>query len=367
MIYIRCDGNKDIALGHVQRCLSIADALKGLSRAPVFVTAGEESFEIIKGRGFECLLLNTDYRDMEGELPSLLERVDTCPGEGAKESLILVDSYQATRTYMEGLSKYFRVAWIDDFGREALPADILINYDIHGPDVPYERLYEEAGIGLPERILTGCGYAPLRAEFRGSGGSKSGGSKSGGSKSGGSKAGKSAAGSTPSILITTGGGDKERVLARLPKYLGGIDAVFNLVVGPFFEADELEELTELSQNDPRFVLKRNVSSMAELMSAADLAVSAAGSTVYELCAMGVPTVIFTFAENQRPMAKALRAKAGFFHAGDVELEGESALYEISKGLRALIDSQERAHKLKRVMRELTDGRGAERIALALIG
>ena len=64
MFIIRADGNSVIGMGHVMRCLSIADAVKVQGVEPVFVTACEECISMIEQRGFQARLLTTDYRDM---------------------------------------------------------------------------------------------------------------------------------------------------------------------------------------------------------------------------------------------------------------------------------------------------------------
>lgn len=52
-VIIRADGNKTVAMGHIMRCLSIADALRMLGIQVCFVTAGEETKELLGARGYE--------------------------------------------------------------------------------------------------------------------------------------------------------------------------------------------------------------------------------------------------------------------------------------------------------------------------
>ena len=78
MLYIRADGNTEIGMGHVMRCLSVAEAVTDLDsqHPPVFITAGEGCRSMIEDRGFRVIVLDTDYRDMMSELPLLDELFD---------------------------------------------------------------------------------------------------------------------------------------------------------------------------------------------------------------------------------------------------------------------------------------------------
>ena len=68
MNIIRADGNSVIGMGHIMRCLAIADAMED---KPVFVTACEECGKLIQERGYRVSVLPTDYREMESELSDL--------------------------------------------------------------------------------------------------------------------------------------------------------------------------------------------------------------------------------------------------------------------------------------------------------
>ena len=68
MVIIRADGNGTIGMGHVMRCLSIADALSKLKQEVLFVTACQESVSVIQKRGYEVVCLNHDYCRMDEEI-----------------------------------------------------------------------------------------------------------------------------------------------------------------------------------------------------------------------------------------------------------------------------------------------------------
>ena len=67
-VIIRADGNREIAMGHIMRCLSIADALRERGAEVTFVTAGRESEGLLRERGYMPFVLDVSYREMESEL-----------------------------------------------------------------------------------------------------------------------------------------------------------------------------------------------------------------------------------------------------------------------------------------------------------
>ena len=108
MFYIRADGNTHIGMGHVMRCLSIADAAYELDKEnkAVFIVADMDCQKMICDRGYEVKVLNTDYMDMESEIAILKTFIK-------KTDVILVDSYQVTNNYylelnFSGIQKMFK-------------------------------------------------------------------------------------------------------------------------------------------------------------------------------------------------------------------------------------------------------------------
>ena len=100
--------------------------------------------------------------------------------------------------------------------------------------------------------------------------------------------------------------------------------------------------------------------MSEIMRECDVAVSAAGSTLYELCACGVPTVTYVFADNQINGADEFSRLGLMINAGDIRetnYECDSILYS----LRKMIEDSEIRTSISYKMKSVVDGNGAERI------
>lgn len=347
---IRADGNKQIAMGHIMRCLSIGEALKALGQQVIFVTAGEETGGLFADHDFLHQTLHSRYDAMEEELPlwrRLLEK--------ERADFVLVDSYYVSARYLEETGRLAKTGYLDDFGEPLFPVDVLINYNIYGKDMEYEVRYREAGGKTPQAFLLGCEYAPLRAEFRE------------GSRKG--KAGKEQTGLQ--ALITTGGGDKYHAALKLCLRLEsemelGLhrNTVFHVVCGPFSE--DKEALEALACRRPQFVIRERVARMSELMRECQLAVTAAGSTMYELCSLKVPSVCFYFAENQRRMAECFDRHTGVINAGNLAVEEEAVLARLLVRIGELEADGGLRRKIGREMGALVDGQGAWRTARELV-
>lgn len=170
-----------------------------------------------------------------------------------------------------------------------------------------------------------------------------------------------------SVLITTGGSDPLNVAGKLLAEVydrnAFADVIFHVIAGRFnFFLPQLEALAE---KKPRFIIHKNVDKISELMRSCGAAVSAAGSTLYELCACGTPTVTFTMADNQLDGARGF-GESVMAYVGDFRGDESACLDAILAQLHLLRESPKLRAEKSAAMRELVDGNGAGRIAEALI-
>lgn len=346
MLLIRTDANKQIGMGHVMRCLTIAKAANGAGIQSVFLLADEEAAEFLKEQQQEVCILHTDYARMEEEIPVLLKETkrlakkQSDPMAKQKEpQVLLIDSYRITCSYLKRVRKSFcakeggKLALLEDYGNIPYETDILINYNIYGPDFSYEK--------QAKTVLAGCDYMPLRPEF--------------------AKQEYSVRKTVKDILVTTGAGDPYRIGEKLAKqFAGRTDFCLHIVCGKFSESREALLLLEKEYKNIK--VYQDVKKMWELMAACDVAVSAAGTTLYELCAIGVPAVCFSFADNQVLPGKAFAAKTPVVYAGDYEKEKESVILNIREEVEKLAAmTQEERRKISGRLKGMVDGKGAERI------
>lgn len=343
MIVFRADGNPVIGTGHVMRCLSLAKEMVKRGVRCQFIVAENYLEKLIKQHGLSCVVLHADYRAMERELQWWGEQVWHEPVEQ-----IIVDSYFVTQYYLAELRRLCKTVYIDDLMENAYPVDTLINYNIYSYQAQYEKLYQGKGIKTPIFLL-GPGYAPLREEFDNIPARKT-------------------TKKVQNILISTGGADLEnlamQILQQLKKSIVLQEVCFHVIVGTL--NPHKEELKEFSEENPRVILHFDVSAMAELMRSCDIAVSAAGSTLYELCACGVPTVTYISADNQVLGAEAFHEQGLIYNAGDGRKDLRGCLNRIVKQIEMLVEAPEICDMLAQKQKALINGSGTQRLVQALL-
>ena len=216
MVLIRVDGNHQIGTGHIMRCLSLADALREQGREITFATAELYFQQLIEMRGYSCTVLGTAYDRMEEELPVFLPIL-----ERERPELVILDSYFVTPQYMEAVKRTVPLLYTDDLNLFDYPVDIVVNYNIYGPDVPYPQ---------NKMYLLGPQYAPLRKEFQG-------------------VSQRNTKDRVENVLVSTGGTDPYHVALHCAEYLREHlpreNMIFHLVLGAMNQdAAELERIAE---------------------------------------------------------------------------------------------------------------------------
>lgn len=332
IIYIRTDANETIGTGHIIRCLSIAEAVQRGGGKAVFLVADSSSECLVRQQGFDVVCLHSKWDDLEQELEPLTDFIRKKPAD-----VLLVDSYYVTSHYLERLGEATRLAYLDDLDAFPYPVDLLIRYAIYSK--------KSGDIAYPHS-LEGCAYAPLRSQFRG-------------------LPRRIVSEQARRILVLTGGTDPYHValgaaecLISSEKYQG---LQFDIVCGRY--NPDYQRLWGLALGHSQLSIHYNTTCMAKLMQEADLAITAGGTAVYELCACGTPSVCYILADNQIQNARSLAREGLMLYGGDVRREGwqEGLLQELD---RLLSDGKLR-RKMAAGMQKLVDGRGADRIAEAL--
>lgn len=142
------------------------------------------------------------------------------------------------------------------------------------------------------------------------------------------------------LLVTLGGAPSQH----------NINALSDVLAQPEMRGFEIE------------YLDGTVNDVAQAMAACDLALSTSGSTCWELCCMGVPSVFVQTADNQVPLARAMSAAGAALDAGFLR---ERRASEVAGLLRDLASDPDRRRSMANVARRLVDGRGAGRVAARL--
>ncbi|MGN0513855.1 MAG: UDP-2,4-diacetamido-2,4,6-trideoxy-beta-L-altropyranose hydrolase [Lachnospiraceae bacterium] len=332
MIGFRVDANENIASGHLMRCMSIALECMEKGIDCKFYLAEDKMTERLKDNNLSYTILNSRWDDLSSEKELMAELVRR---DGL--SCLIVDSYQVTDEYLSFLDKVCPVVYIDDMANETYHVSTVIHYGQWIDDV-YVKGYKNTGT----TVLTGPEYIPLRKEF----------SKSAGFEK-----------RDKSILLTTGGTDTynvtRRVLEKISQDNFFNDYRINAIVGKFYK--NIDEIKSLSEKNGNIKVYSNINNISDYMQECCAAVSAGGTTIYELCALKTPTVCFSFADNQEAFVKRLAHDGIMICAGDARYN-EHIEDDICNGLKRIIEDERLRKNMILKMSESIDGKGAGRIA-----
>ena len=338
-LLIRADANTRMGTGHLMRCLALAQGWKARGGQATFITACQNGDlrQRLSDEGFQVITLERSYPDpTDWEITSEVLALHS-------DAWVVLDGYHFDSAYQRQIKEAgHRLLVIDDMAHvDHYYADVVLNQNIHAGQLDY--LSESY-----TRLLLGTRYVLLRSEFL---------------------AWREWQREIPQVarkvLVTLGGGDPDNQTLKVVRALqqvdvDGLGAV--VVVGasnPHFR--ELQSAVHNAQFAIR--LEQNVTNMPELMAwAADVAVSAGGSTCWELAFMGLPTAVLVLAENQKGIA------AGLAEAGVVLNLGwymEVSIAQVANTLLGLLEDPGLCRQMSQRGRELVDGLGTERVVKTL--
>lgn len=339
MIGIRVDANTEIASGHVMRCVSIAYAMKNVGTEFIFITADEYTRKIISNNGFKVICLHSQWNNLDMEIEPLVNVI-----QDLMIDKLIIDSYYVTKEYFKQLMEHTKVVYIDDLNLFQYPIAMIVNYNIYYERFCYPEMYSETDT----QLLLGCDYAPLRAEFK--------------------LVTPSFREEVKKVLITTGGTDNYNVAGKLlkkiveEKLFNGIE--FHVVVGAFnIHVDYIENLIE---NNKHITIYKNVKKISELMKDCDIAITAGGSTMYELCACGTAAICFSFADNQLYGVKGFEEEDLMYYAGDMRDLDIDCTANIILFIQKYIENPKLREERIVNTRKKVDGCGAERLINAVL-
>lgn len=259
-IIIITEGSSKIGFGHVTRCLSLYHAFKEKGLNVEFIVNGDSSIE--------SLLTHTEHNIFNWLEDSfkLLQSLNS-------SAIVIIDSYLADEALYRRISESVALSvYIDDNQRINYPRGAVINGSIHAEKLNYP-LSDETD------YLLGSRYMPLRRPFW-------------------SVGEKNIANALQNVMVTFGGDDLRNLTLNILKILTTHYPSLNkkVIIGKGFKNIPLIEA--LKDEKTKLIFYPDAEGMLEVMLKSDIAISAAGQTLYELARVGLPTIAIGVAHNQ---------------------------------------------------------------------
>ncbi len=339
VLLLRADAGVRIGTGHVMRCLALAQAWQDAGGRAAFVMADstpaiEERLKIEDAE----VIRTSDPSGSGADAGSLAGLA-----HARNADWVVVDGYHLGADYQRALKEAdCKVLVLDDYGHsQYYVADLVLNQNAHASEDWYKDRSSHT------ELLLGPRYILMRREFRAW-----------------QKWQRVIPSIAKNVLVTLGGSDPENVTCRVLQALNEVaDKDLDIVVVAGGSNPHLESLEgEIRGAQHNIRLIRDAADMPELMAWADVAVSAAGATCWEMCLLGLPAVLIDLAPNQVPIARELHRLGIAVHAGSAS---GISLSTIAQELRGVLQSFEIRSSMSRSGRALVDGAGASRVVAIL--
>ena len=360
-IVFRCDASIQIGTGHVMRCLTLANEMAQQGAECIFICRRHHGnlIEEIQQHGYKVYALplendlyietnnktvlahadwldSTQYRDAELSL-SIVKTL--------QPDWLIVDHYSLDEIWEKGLQPYCKkIMIIDDLADRKHHCDVLLDQNFGRDPQDYA-----AHVNENCELLCGSKYALLRPEF---------------AAWRGYSLERRQYNKLASILINLGGVDKDNITTKILKVLQTKSlpdhCSITIVMGatsPWIKA--VKQKAAMMQWPT--VVKVGVDNMAEVMANSNLAIGAAGSTSWERCCLGLPTIMLVLADNQQVIASALEdvGAALIFNVNKLEAEPLA----LGQCIASVVPEM---RKMSRVASAVTDGLGVTRLSKVLL-
>jgi len=297
-VIFRVDASLKMGTGHVMRCLTLAQTLKENGTNVKFICRRHKGSLIdkIRSNGFDVHALEvseeieTDNKLVHSHWLGATQQqdsdecIDVLSSEGV--DWLIVDHYALDEDWHCNLKPYYRkLMVIDDLADRKFDCDLMLNQNLDAQPEDYKNK-----VTGKCKFLLGCDYTLLRTEFSELRGRAL------------EKRKKTIV--INNILITMGGNDNENITYDI---LQQLDGKYNITVALGSSPVHKDMIIDYAEGKNIKVII-DADNMAELMFEADLAIGTGGSTSWERCCLGLPTLLYITAENQRMVAENLEKK-----------------------------------------------------------
>ncbi len=343
-LLVRADATMEMGAGHIMRCLALAQAWQEHGGRATFLCHCDSDLlrQRIVNEGFDFIPLESKHPSY-GDVGLTVKTLKHLAGMNVKgKTWIAVDGYHFDALYQRRIKEEgYKLLWIDDYGHaDHYCADIVLNQNISADAQWYINRETDT------RLLLGSEYVLLRREFRSLRNKR-----------------RKIAPIARKILVTMGGSDPCNTTVKILRALQKVKIPaleVTVIMGPANpHAKQVEEEILRSSFPVNCLL--SVQNMPEQMAWADIAVSAGGSTCWELAFMGLPSVILINSDNQQAISEAFDAAGAAINLG-WQHQGEPDT--IAGTIQPLLVNKTARQTMGEIGQGLVDGLGLKRLMRA---
>ena len=349
-IAIRVDASRMSGTGHLVRCRTLARALQAQGSHIQFICRehpGNLISELME-EGFPVSILPKPIPNASEDKENYKSWLGVPPEQDAEETIqalnasvdwLIVDHYALGEEWeAKCRARARRIFVIDDIANRKHDCDVLLDQNYtQNPEERYNGLVPPS-----TQCLIGPSYALLSPEYLAY-----------------RKHRKPHTGSVNRIFIFFGGSDPDNLTGRTLNALKDADLgpmQIDVVIGASNPNKRTvkataRQLPSVNLYDPR-------PHLADLMSQADLAIGAGGTTTWERMALGLPSLVISIANNQKPACRALANDHFIEYLGHRDKVSE---VNIREAVETISKSTTKIQMLEQASRSLVDAQGAQRI------
>lgn len=354
-VAIRADASRRIGSGHVMRCAALAGFLRQGGAEVTFICREHDGHycdwlekqgyavarlpaaaegEAIDGRlAHDAWLSATQARDSEQTRAVL----------GSGWDWLIVDHYALDSEWEASMRPHAgRIMVIDDLADRDHDADLLLDQNLQARPDRYRGRLPVACMTLlgPAYALLRPEFARLRAEIE------------------------PRSGELKRVLVFTGGSDPHNLSGRALDAIqqAGLAVHIDVVIGG--ASGHLDAVRARCDAMQGCVLHVQTADMARLMASADLMIGAPGSTTWERCCLGLPSLLVSIADNQTELGTQISQRRAAIVLGRVEQVSAGSM---AGTLKNLAQRPALLRAMSRRAARLVDGGGCSRVVAAMLG
>ncbi len=339
-LFIRADASSKIGFGHLMRCLALAQHWKKQIGNVTFITNCDNAdlLKRLESEGFKLVNIEKSFPD-----PSDWFITGKVLAE-SRGSWLVCDGYHFDTFFHRNVKNSgTKLLVIDDTVRlKHYDADILLNQNAHAKNLVYSCEKHTS-------LLLGSEYVMLRDEYRNR-----------------NKSSSSINKRVKKILVTLGGTDPRNQTLKILKFIEKIRPKgMKILIATGLSNPNISSLQRaVRESDVSFKLIDASDNMADIIDKCDIAISAGGSTCWELAFMGIPTLVVITADNQQGIAEFLGENGVAVNLGWSDLLIFDNFYN---AYHKLISDYKIRQRMSISGQRLIDGYGTDRIVNEMTG